>query len=67
MTAFRVSIGVASLYKGSGLDFEELVNRADKALYQAKGTGRNAVYVADAQTDDGSMAAPTQLDLGGGI
>ena len=65
--AVTVSIGVATLHKGSGLDFEELVNRADKALYQAKGTGRNAVYVADAQTDGGSMAAPTQLDLGGGI
>ena len=65
--AVTVSIGVATLHKGSGLDFEELVNRADKALYQAKGTGRNAVYVADAQTDGGGMAAPTQLDLGGGI
>ena len=42
-----VSIGVATLHKGSGLSFEELVNRADKALYRAKDGGRNAVYCAD--------------------
>jgi diguanylate cyclase (GGDEF)-like protein/PAS domain S-box-containing protein len=41
-----VSIGVATLHKGSGLSFEELVNRADKALYRAKDGGRNAVYCA---------------------
>ena len=32
---------MATLHKGSGLSFEELVNRADKALYRAKETGRN--------------------------
>lgn len=45
------SIGVATLHKGSGLDFEELVNRADQALYRAKEAGRNAVYCADVQPD----------------
>ena len=44
-----VSIGVATLHKGSILDFEDLVNRADKALYRAKEAGRNAVYSADVQ------------------
>lgn len=46
-----VSIGVATLHKGSGLDFEQLVNRADKALYRAKEKGRNAVYCADVRLD----------------
>jgi len=38
-----VSIGVATLHKGSGLSFEEFVNRADKALYRAKECGRNRI------------------------
>ena len=40
---------------------------ADKALYQAKGTGRNAVYCADMQPGDPSMGVQLQLDQGGGI
>jgi diguanylate cyclase (GGDEF)-like protein len=42
-----VSIGVSTGMPGSGCSFESLVNRADHALYQAKGTGRNLVYCAD--------------------
>lgn len=42
-----VSVGVATGLPGKPLNFEALVNRADHALYQAKGTGRNAVYSAD--------------------
>lgn len=38
-----VSIGVATLHPGDDFSFEDLVNRADKALYQAKETGRNNV------------------------
>lgn len=38
-----VSIGVATLVPGAGASFEQLVNRADKALYRAKEGGRNNV------------------------
>ncbi|HCE28189.1 MAG TPA: diguanylate cyclase [Comamonadaceae bacterium] len=38
-----VSIGVATLRQGGDRSFEDLVNQADKALYQAKETGRNNV------------------------
>lgn len=35
-----VSIGIA-LYRGDELDTEDLINRADKAMYQAKNNGKN--------------------------
>lgn len=38
-----VSIGVATLHPGNDRSFEDLLNQADKALYQAKETGRNNV------------------------
>ncbi|MCR4428236.1 MAG: sensor domain-containing diguanylate cyclase [Caldiserica bacterium] len=38
-----VSIGVASMEKGGSLSLEELLKRADLALYQAKEGGRNRV------------------------
>lgn len=60
-----VSIGVATLHKGAGLDFEELVNRADKALYRAKEAGRNAVYCADMQPGSAG-AARVLMDTGEG-
>lgn len=47
LVSVTVSIGVASTLPGQACDFERLVDRADHALYRAKGTGRNAVYCAD--------------------
>ena len=44
-----VSIGVATLHLGDERSFEDLVNQADKALYQAKETGRNNVQCCAAR------------------
>lgn len=43
-----VSIGVAS----GAEDLEELIRRADRALYRAKARGRNAVEIADGSAED---------------
>lgn len=52
-----VSIGVA----GGAEDLEELIRRADRALYRAKGRGRNAVVVADeADATDGVVDRRTR-------
>lgn len=45
---FTVSIGVATL-NGGDLSFEQLINNADKALYNAKQAGRNNVQGWDCQ------------------
>ena len=42
-----VSIGVAGLASGGSQGFDELFSRADRALYQAKAQGRNAVVCAE--------------------
>jgi len=57
--AVTVSIGVATLQRGAGLDFEELVNRADKALYRAKQAGRNTIFCADMPTGRSGHASGT--------
>ena len=56
--AFRVtaSLGVAS-YPIDGRDKTTLVERADQALYAAKGGGRNRTMLASAQTSFGRRAA----------
>ncbi|MFN4119276.1 sensor domain-containing diguanylate cyclase [Acidovorax sp.] len=63
--AVTVSIGVATLQQGSGLEFEALVNRADKALYRAKQAGRNTVFCADngshASANPGHAATPVHV------
>jgi diguanylate cyclase (GGDEF)-like protein len=41
-----VSIGLASITPGSGLDWPHLIEAADKALYTAKANGRNQSVVA---------------------
>jgi diguanylate cyclase (GGDEF)-like protein len=42
---FTVSIGICALQPG--LTLEDVMNRSDQALYQAKQSGRNRVVVAD--------------------
>ncbi|HAU58526.1 MAG TPA: diguanylate cyclase [Comamonadaceae bacterium] len=44
-----VSIGVSTLRQGDDRSFEDLLNQADKALYQAKETGRNNVQCCAAR------------------
>jgi len=40
------SMGVATFNTGSNMSEKELITEADKALYEAKGTGRNKICVA---------------------
>ena len=42
LRAVTVSIGLATM-EGTAVDAEELVERADRGLYAAKGEGRNRV------------------------
>jgi len=42
-----ISIGVAQVHTAAGESLESTINRADKALYQAKALGRNQVCGAD--------------------
>jgi diguanylate cyclase (GGDEF)-like protein len=41
-----VSVGIASVTPQTGMDWSELINAADKALYAAKAAGRNCCVLA---------------------
>jgi len=41
-----LSMGVATLNTGNDMSEKDLITEADKALYEAKGAGRNMIYVA---------------------
>ena len=42
--SIALSLGIAEVERGVGETVSSLLNKADKALYQAKGTGRNKIY-----------------------
>jgi two-component system chemotaxis response regulator CheY len=52
-----VSLGVSSTATGS-FDIEALIHQADKALYQAKNSGRNRVMLETQPSRDDQVASP---------
>ena len=57
---FTVSAGVAQLDPGQG-DWENMMRRADSAMYDAKERGRNAVSADDSLASSQGSQAPTRM------
>jgi diguanylate cyclase (GGDEF)-like protein len=53
-TRISGSVGVA-LYPDHGHSYMDLFQKADKALYQVKSSGRNGVQIFNSQTDEGGV------------
>lgn len=51
----KISLGVSSYEKGD-IEFNQIYVRADKALYQAKITGRNKICIQDKNNDSTAFA-----------
>ncbi|MFP7725562.1 diguanylate cyclase domain-containing protein [Lysobacter sp. D1-1-M9] len=65
MKQVTISAGVCTLFPRVDLSHDEIINRADRHLYQAKRTGRNRV-VGDAQVQGGAKSDdPADLEQTG--
>ena len=56
-----ISIGIALADPNSDDELDSLINRADRALYRAKGKGRGVAVLAEGPGADGGMAGAEEL------